>query len=86
MFQLLGEKYYDEEDFEGGSVELSIANKMFIKKDYGIKQSFSSALEKTFGASAQDVEFLDDGTVAIVNDWVAEKTKDKIKNLVQPGV
>jgi serpin B len=66
-------------------VELSIANKMYVKTGFSIEPAYSSALEKSFAASAQNVNFLDAAAVDIINGWVEEQTKDKIKNLILPG-
>lgn len=67
-------------------VELAIANKVFVKNAFPIEPSFSSTLVKTFGASAENVDFLNEATVEIINSWVAQQTKDKIKNLIKPGM
>lgn len=67
-------------------VELAIANKVFVKNAFPIEPAFSSTLVKAFGASAENVDFLNEATVEIINSWVAQQTKDKIKNLVKPGM
>jgi serine protease inhibitor len=59
---------------------------MYVKNGFSIEPAFSSALEKSFNASAQNVNFLDDATTGIINDWVALQTKDKIQNLIQSGI
>jgi serine protease inhibitor len=66
-------------------VELSVANKMYVKTGFPIEPAYSSALEKSFNASAQNINFLDATTVDIINGWVEQQTKDKIKNLILPG-
>jgi serpin B len=66
-------------------VELAVANRIFVKEAFPLLAEFTGALEKSFKASAQNVNFTDPATIKIVNDWVAEQTKDKIKDLIKPG-
>ncbi|CAB3385094.1 Hypothetical predicted protein [Cloeon dipterum] len=67
---------------EAPSVELSIANKIYVKQDFPILEEYSTALEKYFQVEAENVVFTDPSTADKINDWVSNQTKDKIKNLV----
>lgn len=62
-----------------------IANKMYVKKAFPIEAPFLLALDKKFNATAENVDFLSDATVRLINAWVAEKTKDKIQNIAYKG-
>jgi serine protease inhibitor len=58
---------------------------MFVKTGYSIEPAYSSTLKKSFNASVQNVNFLDASTADIINDWVAQQTKNKIKDVIQQG-
>ncbi|CAB3385440.1 Hypothetical predicted protein [Cloeon dipterum] len=63
-------------------VELSLANKIYVKQDFPILEEFSMALAKYFQVKAENVVFTDPSTADKINKWVSEQTKNKIKNLV----
>ncbi|XP_065333034.1 antichymotrypsin-2-like isoform X1 [Cloeon dipterum] len=67
---------------EAQKVELSIANKIYVKQDFPILEEYSTALEKYFQVEAENVVFTDPSTADKINDWVSKQTKDKIQNLV----
>lgn len=62
-----------------------VANKMYVKKDFPIEAPFLSALNKKFNATAENVDFMNETTMGLVNAWVAEKTQGKIQNIASKG-
>jgi len=51
-----------------------------------IKQDFLQILKKKFFSQAVPVNFLKKYEVAQdMNNWIEEKTKGKIKNIIRPG-
>ncbi|XP_065334885.1 serpin B4-like [Cloeon dipterum] len=67
-------------------VELSLANKIYVTKDFPILEEYSMALEKYFQVEAENVVFTDPSTADKMNEWVSEQTKNKIKNLVDSNL
>ncbi|MCC6147337.1 MAG: serpin family protein [Anaerolineaceae bacterium] len=67
--------------------ELSIANALWGQKDYKFLPEFLDILAQYYGAGMQLVDFSANPEAAreTINDWVSEQTKERIKNLLQPG-
>jgi serine protease inhibitor len=63
-----------------GKVTLSLANGMFSNSGFEVLEPFKKALKEGFNTSLQTVNFGKDADT-IINKWVEEKTKDKIKDL-----
>ena len=80
------------EELNGGGkkrgYQLSVANALWGQKGYKFLPDFLQLTKKNYGAGLQQVDFAGDteGARQTINDWVAKETKDKIKDLLQPGV
>ena len=69
------------------NVALNVANKIYQRNSYEIKQEFLDLLRKFFKSDAQGLDFSKPSAAAkVINDWVAEQTKNKILNLVPESV
>lgn len=70
------------------SVELSIANNMFAQVDYHFSDAYFKQIKSYYGADLQNLDFRNDTENArkTINKWVEGKTKDKIKELLIPGI
>lgn len=67
------------------SVELNVANKIYPMTGFEIKKDFADALIKNFQTEVQSLDFAQNAEAAkTINDWVEQKTKNKITNLVPP--
>jgi serpin B len=68
--------------------KLQIANRLWGQKDYGFFPAFLKLSEDNYGAGLKEVDFVGDteGARKVINAWVEEQTKDKIKDLLQPGI
>ena len=67
----------------GTHVSLNIANKIFQRKTYPVKQEFLDLLRKYYNSDAQSLDFSKASEAAkTMNDWVAGQTNNKIQNLV----
>ncbi|XP_030751112.1 antichymotrypsin-2-like isoform X4 [Sitophilus oryzae] len=67
-------------------VELALANKIYIKDSLTPKASFREVIEKKFLSGIEPIKFTESEKAAkTINTWVEQKTKDKIKNLINPG-
>lgn len=69
-----------------GNVTLEFANAAFLKEGYPVETQFGNILEQDFQATIQPTDFNNGPSAANeINSWVANKTHDKIQNLVSPG-
>ena len=68
--------------------EVNIANALWGQEDYKFLKSFTSLLNKNYGAGMRTVNFKGATEQArkTINSWVARKTNRKIKDLIKPGV
>jgi serpin B len=73
---------------EKGDIELNIANALWTQEDYVFLSEFLRVIERNYGAVLNSVDFKRAYEEARkkINAWVEQKTKDKIKDLIKPGV
>ena len=73
---------------EKGNIDLSVANALWIQKDYIFLKEFLDLTKKSYGAVLNRVDFKGACEAARrkINAWVEEETKNKIKDLIKPGV
>ena len=65
-------------------VELAIANSIFYHQDYTIKDEFISTNKSYYDAEVEALNFRDEAaTLARVNGWVKENTRDKIEKIIE---
>ncbi|XP_076270449.1 serine protease inhibitor 3/4-like isoform X5 [Rhynchophorus ferrugineus] len=65
-------------------IELSMANKIYIKEGYELQSEFQEVTAKQFLSAVEPVNFNESEKAAkTINTWVEEKTKEKIKDLVK---
>ena len=62
--------------------KLSIANSLWRKKDLSIKKSFLKTNRRYYDATIKKLDFTKPNSANIINDWVADKTEDKITKIV----
>jgi serine protease inhibitor len=63
-------------------VVMEIANSVWIEKQFTVKQPFISALQKWYKAESRKIDVTDPDAVDIVNGWIADKTHDKITDML----
>ncbi|NLX12483.1 MAG: serpin family protein [Phycisphaerales bacterium] len=70
-----------------GDYELSVANALWGQKGYGFLKEYLELVENSYHAALREVDFDRAAEEArkTVNKWVEDKTKEKIKDLLQPG-
>jgi len=68
-------------------LELSIANALWAQKGHPFRQEFVKIALNQYGAKLNQVDFRTQAGAAIqeINRWVADKTKDKIQNILASG-
>ena len=73
-------------EFGGPSepITLNIANRLFSQKDYDFRQNFLSLVKQDYGAAFEPIDFTVNPAAAAqhINKWVANETRDKIRDLV----
>lgn len=70
-----------------GKAELVVANRLWSDKAFAVKDDFKNVATSEFGAGIEPVDFAHAPDVArkTVNKWVAEKTENKIPDLLAEG-
>ena len=71
-----------------GEFELEIANSLWLQQDLAFVEEYLKLLAEHYGAAPSLVDFMANHEAARIqiNDWVADKTGDRIMDLLQPGV
>lgn len=63
-------------------VELNIANSLWARKDVTFNPDFIQRNKQFYGAEVTTLDFLSASAPATINSWVSDKTKGKIRNIV----
>jgi serpin B len=73
---------------KGGQYQLAVANALWGQKDYKFLDSFLALNEKHYGAGLSLLDFkgATEGARGTINAWVEKQTKERIKDLLRPGV
>jgi len=73
---------------EKGGYELSVANALWGQKGYGFLKEFLELIKTHYDGGLNEVDFVRAAESArkTINAWVEKETKNKIKNLIGPGV
>ncbi|MBX3082427.1 MAG: serpin family protein [Anaerolineae bacterium] len=77
-----------EDDPNSGQTarSLKIANALWGQKDYAFLKSYTDLVNANYGAGLQLVDYVNAAEQARqqINDWVAQQTNDRIKDIVPP--
>ncbi|MGC8843976.1 MAG: serpin family protein, partial [bacterium] len=78
---------YREMNKPGKKYELSLANALWVQSGYSFLKEYISVIRKYYGGKATNVDFRGDpeGSRQVINKWVEEKTREKIKDLLPKG-
>lgn len=69
-----------------GSFDLSIANALWGTEEYSYREGYLDTVEEYYGTGLREVDFADsEATRAEINDWVAERTNDRIDEVLPEG-
>ena len=68
-------------------ITLNIANRLFAKKGYPFRNAFLSLVKQYFGGGFEPLDFAADPAAATprINKWVADQTRDRIRDLIPGG-
>jgi len=71
-----------------GGYELAVANALWGQKGYKLLDDFLRLIETEYGGRLTGVDFVTatESARQTINAWVEKKTRDKIKELLKPGV
>ena len=77
---------YDEDD-EPVPFELSVVNAAWGQEGYPFEQSYLDVLDRHYGGGLREVDYATDAESAreAINDWVADETGDRVKELLPEG-
>lgn len=77
-------KILDELNKKDKKYELHIANALWVQKNYKILEEYLEINKKYYSAEIQNVDFINEPEKSshIINSWVFEKTKGRIKDLI----
>jgi serine protease inhibitor len=67
-------------------VLFEIANSIWHRDNFIVEQDFLDVNRNYFDAEVQGLDFNDDGSANIINDWVSDKTHEKIKKIIDPPI
>lgn len=68
-------------------IQWHAANRLFGQADYGFRESFLTLMSEGFVAPLWPLDFRADpqGSRVTINNWVAQQTRDKIRDLIPVG-
>jgi len=68
-------------------VQLGVANRLFQEQTFSVPQGFLKQVEKHYGAGVQLLDFKSqfEPSRLLINNWVEDKTKKRIKDLLPNG-
>ena len=71
-----------------GNYELAVANALWGQKGYKLLNDFLKLIETEYDGRLTEVDFVTatESARQTINAWVEQKTRDKIKELIKPGV
>nr|AWD77173.1 serpin [Anatolica polita] len=68
------------------NVTLLMANKVYLMAGFKLLEAFDTAISKKFLSEVELLDFAqNEASAKAINDWVKEKTREKIQDLIQAG-
>lgn len=64
------------------TVQLGLANSVWYNQRFAVRDSFATIIKNYFDGTTQGLNFSDPNSVKTINNWVASKTNNLIKNLI----
>lgn len=68
-------------------ITLDVANRLFGQKGYDFRPAFLELVKTNYTAPFEALDFVKDapGAIQTINDWVASKTQQRIRNIIPAG-
>ena len=75
-------------NIEDKPYQLSVANALWAQQDYPFKQDYFDLVDENYGGKVTNLNFKEDteNSRVTINNWVEDKTNDRIKDLIPRGV
>ena len=76
------------QDRDGERFRLNIVNAVWGQQGHEFREAFLDVLAESYGAGVRPADFREapEESRTAINDWVAESTEDRIKDLIPPDV
>ncbi|MCP4578818.1 MAG: serpin family protein [Deltaproteobacteria bacterium] len=73
---------------DADNITLNIANSLWPQEGYSLLPEYLLLIKKSYGVSISPVDYKGASEEArtIINAWVEDKTHEKIKDIIQPGI
>ena len=73
---------------DGEGFRLNIVNAVWGQQGHPFREAFLDVLAESYGAGVRPVDFIaaPEESRTAINDWVAESTEDRIRDLIPPGI
>ncbi|MCK5476129.1 MAG: serpin family protein [Candidatus Pacebacteria bacterium] len=80
-------KIYNQINKNNDDYKLSTANALWAQKDYVFLKEYINNIEKYYGGKTINLNFITETETSrlIINDWIEDRTNDKIKDLIPMG-
>jgi len=79
---------YNELNKEDKSYKLTTANALWAQEDYPFEENYFNTVEEYYSGKVTNLNFKTDleNSRVTINNWVEDKTEDKIKDLIPKGI
>lgn len=71
------------QDRKSDDIALQIANSLWLDDKFQLKEDYAGTIEKDFNGEITTIDATDDASVDEMNEWVRNKTEDKITEVVE---
>jgi serine protease inhibitor len=63
-------------------VEFALANSIWYREGFQVLADFIQINQDYFDAAVEEIDFTDPGTVEVINQWIEDKTNNKIQDML----
>jgi len=86
-FRQISEALAAEAAASDGTFAFNIANRLFGSKGFTFEKPFLNTVATWYGAPLEPIDFAQsDAATRRINGWVEQQTKDRIRDLIPPGL
>jgi serpin B len=80
-------KIINEINKDDKKYQLNVANALWAEQDYNFLEEYFKIIEEYYRANVTNMDFKNEpeDSRKIINNWIENKTNDKIKDLIPPG-
>lgn len=68
------------------SIELNMANSIWLREGEPVNENFLSINKKFFKALIEELDFSKDNAADIINEWISHATNKKITEMIEPPI